>query len=111
MLAVQTNLHPNDISTAMAILFFSQSFGGSIFLTLAGVISSAGLRDQIPRFAPNVDPETVIAAGATGFRNVVAAEDLEGVLRAYARSLDWVFFLAAGVAGGAVFGELGDGVG
>lgn len=98
MLAIQATFPPADTSTAMAILFFIQSFGGSIFLTLAGVISSAGLRDQIPRFAPNVDPETVIAAGATGFRGVVDPEDLEGVLQAYARSLDWVFFLVAGVA-------------
>ncbi|KAL3464600.1 major facilitator superfamily domain-containing protein [Aspergillus heterothallicus] len=97
MLAVQNNISPDDVSTAMAILTFSQTFGGSIFLALANVIFSAGLRDQIPRYAPNVNPEEVIAAGATGFREIVAPEDLEGVLKGYAKSVDWVMYLVVGL--------------
>ncbi|KAL2817541.1 major facilitator superfamily domain-containing protein [Aspergillus granulosus] len=97
MLAVQNNISPDDVSTAMAILTFSQTFGGSIFLAIANVIFSAGLRDQIPRYAPNVNPEDVIAAGATGFREIVAPEDLEGVLRGYAKSIDWVMYLTVGL--------------
>ncbi|KAL3486545.1 major facilitator superfamily domain-containing protein [Aspergillus germanicus] len=95
MLAVQSNISPDDVSTAMAILTFSQTFGGSIFLAIANVIFTAGLRDQIPRYAPNVNPEDVIASGATGFRDVIAAEDLAGVLRGYAKAVDWTMYLAA----------------
>jgi hypothetical protein len=95
MLAVQSNISPDDVSTAMAILTFSQTFGGSIFLAIANVIFTAGLRDQIPRYAPDVNPENVIAKGATGFRDVIAAEDLAGVLRGYAKAVDWTLYLAA----------------
>ncbi|CEL09673.1 hypothetical protein ASPCAL12806 [Aspergillus calidoustus] len=95
MLAVQSNISPDDVSTAMAILTFSQTFGGSIFLAIANVIFTAGLRDQIPRYAPHVNPENVIAKGATGFRDVIAAEDLAGVLRGYAKAVDWTLYLAA----------------
>ncbi|KAL2851333.1 major facilitator superfamily domain-containing protein [Aspergillus pseudodeflectus] len=95
MLAVQSNISPDDVSTAMAILTFSQTFGGSIFLAIANVIFTAGLRDQIPQYAPNVNPENVIAKGATGFRDVIAAEDLAGVLRGYAKAVDWTLYLAA----------------
>ncbi|KAL3447242.1 major facilitator superfamily domain-containing protein [Aspergillus insuetus] len=95
MLAVQSNISPDDVSTAMAILTFSQTFGGSIFLAIANVIFTAGLRDQIPRYAPNVNPEDVIASGATGFRDVIAAEDLAGVLRGYSKAVDWTMYLAA----------------
>ncbi|KAL5344110.1 major facilitator superfamily domain-containing protein [Aspergillus crustosus] len=97
MLAVQTNISPDDVSTAMAILTFSQTFGGSVFLALGSVVFTAGLKDQIPRFAPSVDPNEVIAAGATGFRDIVSAEELQGVLKGYSRSVGWVFYLSAGL--------------
>ncbi|KAL4914509.1 major facilitator superfamily domain-containing protein [Aspergillus aurantiobrunneus] len=94
MVAVQTGINPNDLSTVMAILTFSQTFGGTVFLAAGSVIFSEGLKSQIPVFAPGVDAAEVVAAGATGFRNVVAPGDLQGVLRAYARAVDWVFYLA-----------------
>ncbi|KAL4735676.1 major facilitator superfamily domain-containing protein [Aspergillus similis] len=98
LLAVQNGVAPDDLSTAMAILTFSQTFGGSVFLAVASVIFSEGLKSQIPRYAPGVDPQQVIAAGATGFRDIVGGEDLKGVLRGYARAIDWVFYLVVGLA-------------
>ncbi|KAL3480786.1 major facilitator superfamily domain-containing protein [Aspergillus californicus] len=95
MIAVQNGVSPDDISTAMAILTFSQTFGGSVFLAIGNVIFSEGLRDQIPRYAPNVNPDDVIGAGATGFRDIVAAADLQGVLKGYSRAVGWVFYLVA----------------
>ncbi|KAL2869698.1 major facilitator superfamily domain-containing protein [Aspergillus lucknowensis] len=98
MLAVQNSISPDDVSTAMAILAFSQTFGGSVFLAIGNVIFSAGLRDRIPYYTPHVDPERVIAAGATGFRDIVSPEDLPDVLKGYAKSIDWVMFLVAGLS-------------
>jgi hypothetical protein len=79
----------------MAILTFSQTFGGSVFLAVASVIFSEGLKSQIPRYAPGVNPQQVIAAGATGFRDIVRGEDLKGVLRGCARAINWVFYLVS----------------
>ncbi|KAL6238394.1 hypothetical protein BDW75DRAFT_237494 [Aspergillus navahoensis] len=98
LLAVQNGVAPDDLSTAMGILTFSQTFGGSVFLAVASVIFSEGLKAQIPRHAPGVDPQQVIAAGATGFRNIVGDGDLEGVLKGYSGAIDWVFYLVAGLA-------------
>ncbi|KAL4982879.1 major facilitator superfamily domain-containing protein [Aspergillus falconensis] len=98
LLAVQNGVAPDDLSTAMAILTFSQTFGGSVFLAVASVIFSEGLKSQIPRYAPGVDPQQVIAAGATGFRNIVRDGDLEGVLRGYSKAINWVFYLVTGLA-------------
>ncbi|KAL4865430.1 hypothetical protein BDV12DRAFT_200170 [Aspergillus spectabilis] len=97
MLAVQTGISPDDVSTAMAILTFSQTFGGSVFLAIASVIFTEGLKDQIPRFAPSIDANEVIAAGATGFRDIVSGDELQGVLRGYAKAVGWVFYLVAGL--------------
>lgn len=95
MVAIQNAVTPAQISPAMAILTFSQTFGGSIFLAVAEVLLTAGLRNKIPEYAPNVNPETVIAAGATGFRDVVPAKDLLSVLVAYSKAIDEVFYLCA----------------
>ncbi|KAL4923695.1 major facilitator superfamily domain-containing protein [Aspergillus undulatus] len=95
MLAVQNGINPDDISTAMAVLTFSQTFGGSVFLAIASVIFSEGLKDQIPKFAPNVDTPALVAAGATGFRDLVSGDDLVGVVKGYAKAIDWVFYLVA----------------
>lgn len=85
----------------MSILMFIQTLSGAVFLTFADVIFSTGLKSQVPQYAPKVDPQVIIAAGATGIRNVVSVQDLPAVLKAYAKSVDHVFYLAAalGVVG------------
>lgn len=78
----------------MSILMFIQTLSGAVFLTFADVIFSTGLKSLVPKYAPNVNPQTVIAAGATGIRDVVPGQDLPGVLKAYAKSVDHVFYMA-----------------
>jgi len=45
-----------------------------------------------------VDVDTVISAGATGWRNLVSDEQVSGILRAYAGSIDSAFWLALGTS-------------
>jgi hypothetical protein len=93
MIAIQNTVKGDDVSTAMAMMTCAQTFGGSIFLAVAEVIFSQGLRTNIPEYVPSVNAEAVIQAGATGFRQVVSAQDLPAVLVAYAKSIDQVFYL------------------
>jgi hypothetical protein len=86
------------MSTAMAILTFSQTIGAAIFLAVAEVIFSHGLRSTLPQYAPTVDPERVIAAGATGFRGIVSEASLPGVLLAYSKSIGHIFYLVAALS-------------
>ena len=81
----------------MSILIFVQTLSGALFLTFAQVIFSAGLKSLIPKDAPGVDPEVIISAGATGVQSAVSSKELPGVLRAYAGSVDHVFYMAAGL--------------
>ena len=78
----------------MAFLLFSQGISGSIFLSIADTVFTNRLRAWIHWFAPTVNPQVVINAGATGIRQVVSPQDLKGVLEAYAKSCDDVFYLA-----------------
>jgi hypothetical protein len=82
----------------MALLMFGQAFGGALFLSFCDTIFTNGLKNLIPKYAPSVDPQIVINAGATGFRAKINATELPGVLLAYAKTVDRVFYLTAGLA-------------
>ena len=49
-------------------------------------------------YAPEVNADVIIAAGSTNMRQLVPLESLEGVLTAYAKSLDRVYFFACGMS-------------
>ncbi|KAJ5183451.1 hypothetical protein N7492_001067 [Penicillium capsulatum] len=95
MIAVQNTLPATQISIAMSILMFIQTLSGAVFLTFGNLIFSSGLKELLPIDAPNVNPEVIIAAGASNIREVVSGQDLPGVLKAYAQSIDHVFYMCA----------------
>ncbi|KAF3394017.1 Efflux pump mlcE [Penicillium rolfsii] len=95
IVAIQNTLPPSQISIAMSILMFIQTLSGAVFVTFADVIFSTGLRTLIPKYEPDVNAQVVIAAGATGIRDVVSEQQLPGILKAYAKSVDHVFYLVA----------------
>ncbi|KAI1642322.1 putative MFS multidrug transporter [Daldinia loculata] len=97
ILAVQNTLPPAQISVAMALLMFSQNFGGALFLSFAETIFSNSLKTLIPEYAPSVNPETIINAGATGFRRTISPAEITHVLVAYSKSIDRVFYMTAGM--------------
>ncbi|KAJ5501836.1 Major facilitator superfamily domain general substrate transporter [Penicillium expansum] len=97
--AVQNLIPHAQISVAMAILVFSLNFGGATFLTFAETDFSQSLPVAIAHYAPGVDASAIIAAGATGFRGLVSADQSVGVLKAYSESVDHVFYLVCASAG------------
>jgi hypothetical protein len=90
-----------QISVAMAILVFSLNFGGATFLTFAETDFSQRLPVAISKYAPEVDSTAIIAAGATGFRSVVPADQLAGDLKAHSESVDHVYYLVCASAAAA----------
>lgn len=109
ILAVQNNSPLHQISTASAMAVFAQTLGGSIGLSLGQVVFSNRLRDDLAHYAPEVNVASVIAAGATGIRGVVPKASLPGVLLAYNNSINTVFYLATGIAGGQLLFSFGMG--
>lgn len=82
----------------MSLVMFSSTLGGAIFLTFANTIFTNSLKSEIPKYAPSVDPQAVVDAGATAVKSVVSQGDLAGVLLAYSKAFDRVFYLTAGAA-------------
>jgi hypothetical protein len=82
----------------MSLVMFSQNMGAALFLSFAQTILSTTLTHELPVLAPGVNAQAVIAAGASKFRDVVSKALLPGVLLAYDRAIDRVFYLATGSA-------------
>lgn len=81
----------------MSLLTFTQTLGGAVMLTCGETIFTNSLRDTIPIYAKGVNPEAIVVAGATGVRAIITdPTQLAGVLIAYSKSIDRVFYLAIG---------------
>ncbi|KAI0411471.1 hypothetical protein F5X98DRAFT_380733 [Xylaria grammica] len=88
-----------QLTSATAVIIFSQSLGPAIFLSICNVIFVESLKSPIVKQAPGADVAAIVQAGATKFRTVVSSDDLPAVPVAYANSLDRVFyFITAAVA-------------
>lgn len=98
IIAIQQALPASQIPIGMSLVIFTQTFGGSLFLTIAAIILEDGLLTGLAKYAPTVDAAQVVSAGATAFRELVNSAQLPGVLHAYTASIDQVFYLSTGAS-------------
>ncbi|KAI0396412.1 major facilitator superfamily domain-containing protein [Xylariaceae sp. FL0594] len=99
--AIQAVTTGKELSSGMAFMVFAQSLGPAVALSLYNVIFDATLRMRLAEGALNIDVQAILNAGATGFHSVVQPGDLKFVLKAYADSIDRVFYLVAALAASA----------
>ena len=98
-IAVQVVLSEKDMPTGNAIAIFFNSLGGAVSISIAQNIFANTLVKDIVKYAPGVNPATVIAAGATHVRDVVSAELLPGVLLAYNKAVTSAFIVPIATSG------------
>jgi hypothetical protein len=84
----------------MALIMFTQLFGGALFLAIAQAIFNDSLVSGLHEYAPTVDIKSVVAAGAAAIRQVVRPEEVGGVLQAYNAAINRDFYLCAGAGAG-----------
>lgn len=90
----------------MSVVVFVQSLGIAIMLAVSDTVFQTSLESELDRQAPLADAAAIMKAGATHFRDIVNEQHLPGVLSAYSVAISRVFYIAAGVAGLAVFTSL-----
>jgi hypothetical protein len=98
IIAVQAAMDGEELASGIAFMVFAQAIGPAIANTLYNVIFLASLPAQIAEFAPHVDAQSIIDAGASGFRSIVSPADLNGVEVAYSNSLGRIYYLAVAFA-------------
>ncbi|KAJ5949387.1 hypothetical protein N7454_000971 [Penicillium verhagenii] len=92
-LVVQRILPPPDISTGIALMFFLQQLGGSVFSTVGQTILSNILISRLGGI-PGLDTGLVVNEGATDLASVVPDKDIVLVQRAYNDACRRIFFTA-----------------
>ena len=95
---MQATLEPSELSMANSLMMFTQALLTAITLAVCNTLLDEGLRWEIPKYAAAVNPEEVIAAGATRYRAFVSATDIPGVVLAYANSIDHIFYVSLACA-------------
>ncbi|ETN36532.1 uncharacterized protein HMPREF1541_08810 [Cyphellophora europaea CBS 101466] len=98
-IAVQVVLAKKDMPTGNAVAIFFNSLGGAISISIAQNIFANTLVKEVPRYAPGLDPQILLAAGATNVRSVVPPELLDGVLFAYNKAVTSSYILAVACGG------------
>ncbi|KAM0708905.1 hypothetical protein Q7P35_002941 [Cladosporium inversicolor] len=93
IVAVQNTLPPTQAPIGMSIIMFSGMLGGALLLSFSATIFTQSLRKEIPIQDPGADARAIVAAGATEFRKILDPSELGGILTAYAKSIDRVFYL------------------
>lgn len=84
-LAVQTVLPHRDVPTGSALIFFFQTLGGSIFISVGQNVFIDKLIARIAATVPraSINPSIIASTGATELRNIVPPQALPAVLQAY----------------------------
>ncbi|KAF2673519.1 efflux pump [Microthyrium microscopicum] len=109
IVAMQNDLPPQQQALGMALIGFAQTFGGAVFLVVAQLIFSHGLKSEIPKYAPEVNPQSIIDAGATKFRQFITPSQLPAVLEGYDKAIIHVFYLGTAITALSFFVSLGMG--
>ncbi|KAF3766716.1 MFS general substrate transporter [Cryphonectria parasitica EP155] len=104
MLVAQTVLAREDLGVGMALMTFLQSLGGAVFVSVGQNVFDNQLVTAIETYAPSVDPESIILAGATSFRNYVPADQLANVVLSYNNALAKTFLVSAAMGAASFLG-------
>lgn len=96
-LVAQTVLPRKDVPIGIALGFFMQQIGGSVFIAIAQNIFASTLVSRLDGVG-GLDAQSIINGGATSLHSVVPDSELGFVLDAYNHALTLTFILAAALS-------------
>lgn len=106
MIVTQTALKAEDIPSGTAIVMFSQTLGGAVFVSVAQNVFQNQLLHNIQMYAPGADAARLVSAGATMLRSVAHGPLLHQVLIAYNRAVTETFYVAVGMGALSLIGPI-----
>jgi hypothetical protein len=93
ILAVQVVLSKPDIPTGLVMIMFFQMLGGALAPSVGQNIFTDGLLQNLNKLQ-GIDSEAIVAAGASGFREIVPRDLMDAVIDAFNSALRNVFWVA-----------------
>lgn len=107
MVAIQASLQGADIAIGTALLIFTQSLGGALFLCVGQNIFQNKLVSNIAAaHIQGLDPLTVVNTGATQIQSLIPKQFLPAVLVAYNKALTQTFYVGTALAALSILGAL-----
>jgi len=104
--ALQTVLPLHDIPIGIAIITFSQSLSGAMFIAIAQNVFQNRLVANITEHASMVNPDTVIRAGAANLSQRFSDNILPSVLYAYNLAVTETFYVSVATAALSLLGAV-----
>lgn len=95
---IQTVLPMHDIPIGIAIITFSQSLSAALFISIAQNVFQNRLVASLTQYAPQVNPGTIIAAGAANLSQRLPGDILPSVLYAYNITVAQTFYVSVAAA-------------
>ncbi|KAF2113825.1 DNA repair protein RAD50 [Lophiotrema nucula] len=89
----------SEVSTATALVLFSQSLGGSLIVSAAQAVFQNVLVKHLAISNPTLNPLSIATADATTLRHEFASTEISGILDSYVHGLRSAFALSIPMAG------------
>lgn len=87
LMANQASVARADIPTAISTTLFVENIGQALFVAAGEAAFIQKLVASLAASATHIDPQRVVAAGATRFRDVFGDADVQQILRSYGEAL------------------------
>jgi hypothetical protein len=104
LIAVQTALPHRDIPIGTAIIMFSQTLGGALFLSVGQNVFNNKLLSNLQAVVPDFPAGIVLSTGATQVQSVVPHQYIAQVLIAYNKALTQTWYVSVAAACLTAFG-------
>ncbi|KAF2657846.1 MFS general substrate transporter [Lophiostoma macrostomum CBS 122681] len=95
----QANTSMEDMASVTAIVLFFQSIGGAFSISAAQSAFVNRMVSELGRIAPGIDPQMVIATGATQIRHAFPADQVPAIVQAYMAGIKVTLALVVGLMG------------
>ncbi|KAL2127329.1 hypothetical protein VTI74DRAFT_10898 [Chaetomium olivicolor] len=95
----QATAQPDDISSVTAIILFFQTVGGAFWVSAAQSAFVNTMVAELASSAPDVNPATLLATGATQIRTMFTPEEVPGILIAYMAGIKTALAISVGAVG------------
>lgn len=105
LIAIQAVLPAADIPIGTAIVMFSQTLGGALFISVAQNVFQNSLLKHVKSAVPDIDPALVLSTGATELVHAIPSRFLTGVRQAYNDAVTDTFYVAVALAVMTIFGS------
>lgn len=106
MLVTSVAVDKSDMPIATSILTFTQILASAIILPVGQAVFQNQLATNFELMLPDANTALIVASGATGFRQILSADQLSLGLTAYNKTLCQTFYVAVATSSISIIGPI-----